>query len=192
MTDERPAYCPHCGEETLGDGDYCSHCGEKLVAPTGSGGSSFSDGSPPVEVKDDTDEIGETADVSWRCVDCGREHVRNNPPCNNCGGMDFQTIDNNTATSSRTADESSVTSSTEELMPSPSRGGQILAWLALISGVVGLVAIAIVAGPLAIIIGLAATKHRLGKWSSWAAYGGVVLGTVDLLLWGIYLYMQFG
>lgn len=30
--------------------------------------------------------------MDWRCTNCGTTHPRNNPPCNECGGMEFEQI----------------------------------------------------------------------------------------------------
>jgi predicted nucleic acid-binding Zn-ribbon protein len=30
--------------------------------------------------------------MEWRCTNCGTAHARKNPPCNECGGMDFERV----------------------------------------------------------------------------------------------------
>jgi ribosomal protein L32 len=30
--------------------------------------------------------------MEWRCTNCGTAHPRKNPPCNECGGMDFEQV----------------------------------------------------------------------------------------------------
>lgn len=32
------------------------------------------------------------SDVYWVCESCGASHIRNNPPCNTCGGMNYRTV----------------------------------------------------------------------------------------------------
>jgi len=44
------------------------------------------------EIKPDTDRIEDTAHVEYQCTSCGERHLRNNPPCNTCGAMDYETI----------------------------------------------------------------------------------------------------
>lgn len=83
--------CVECGEPAFDSGE-CEHCGatefESLRADD-------------IEPLDDEVRVSpgagsapsETAAVAWECTNCGKRHVRNNPPCNRCGNADFRRVD---------------------------------------------------------------------------------------------------
>lgn len=71
-------YCPDCGEQVDENATFCRACGGDLAAPGTNG--------PRM------DRVERTEDVSYVCTQCGETHVRNNPPCGTCGGMNYQTV----------------------------------------------------------------------------------------------------
>lgn len=125
MSEDRPQYCPHCGAPAPDRGSFCSECGENLSP--GADERDFGDGAPPVQTTESS-RVTDSADVTWVCADCGREHHTNNPPCNNCGGMNFETVPGNT----------------ERATTSQDTGGglPIPRWLAAIVVVIGAVVLA--------------------------------------------------
>lgn len=88
--------CTWCGKPHATDDPPCDACGhnafEKAIvrADDGSGGQSERDpelgGAAPETVDTGTEYV-------WACTNCGREHVRNTPPCSRCGDPDLEQVE---------------------------------------------------------------------------------------------------
>jgi len=72
-------YCPSCGERVDDEAKYCRHCGEEIT---------------PLHDDADIDQspTAPAEEVVYYCQRCGERHIRNNPPCKSCGGMDLETV----------------------------------------------------------------------------------------------------
>lgn len=95
--------CTWCGKPHAANDPPCDKCGhntfeEAVVrADDGSGGESEpgaatggdSGGSEPIP--SGTVETG--PEYVWACTNCGREHVRNTPPCSRCGNPDLERVE---------------------------------------------------------------------------------------------------
>ncbi|OAQ53887.1 hypothetical protein HTG_06360 [Natrinema mahii] len=89
--------CTRCGKPHASNDPPCDDCGhnafEKAVVRVDdtdddrSGGDRG--GSEPIP--SGTVETG--PDYVWACTNCGREHVRNTPPCSRCGNPDLERVE---------------------------------------------------------------------------------------------------
>ncbi|ELY76356.1 hypothetical protein [Natrinema gari] len=92
--------CTRCGKPHANDDPPCDACGhnsfEKAIvrvdeerdSGAGSGGAPDGDRDP---IASGTVETG--PDYVWACPNCGREHVRNTPPCSRCGNPDLERVE---------------------------------------------------------------------------------------------------
>ncbi|SEQ25271.1 hypothetical protein [Natrinema salaciae] len=87
--------CTRCGKPHAANDPPCDECGhnafEKAIVRADetdveSGGDS--DGEP---IPSGTVETG--PEYIWACTNCGREHVRNTPPCSRCGNPDLEKVE---------------------------------------------------------------------------------------------------
>ncbi|GAB3663476.1 hypothetical protein [Halopiger thermotolerans] len=91
--------CTWCGKPHAENDPPCDECGhnafEKAVVRADEDSSDASGGADTSGAPDELDgaEPG-TVDTGtqyvWRCPNCGRDHVRNNPPCSRCGNPDLE------------------------------------------------------------------------------------------------------
>ncbi|WP_137290198.1 hypothetical protein [Natronorubrum halophilum] len=76
--------CTWCGKPHAENDPPCDNCGhnafEKAVVREGDDESSVP--------RTDTVDTGTT--YVWTCPNCGRDHVKNNPPCSRCGNPDLE------------------------------------------------------------------------------------------------------
>ncbi|WP_455448343.1 hypothetical protein [Natrinema thermotolerans] len=88
--------CTRCGKPHAENDPPCDNCGhnafEKAIVQVDdtddhSGGDRG--GSEPIP--SGTVETG--PDYVWACTNCGREHVRNTPPCSRCGNPDLERVE---------------------------------------------------------------------------------------------------
>ncbi|WP_254763984.1 hypothetical protein [Natrinema marinum] len=77
---EREPPCDACGHDAL----------ERAVAPVTDGGERDPDREP---IPAGTVDTG--PEYVWACPNCGREHVRNTPPCARCGNPDLEQVERN-------------------------------------------------------------------------------------------------
>ncbi|ELY88523.1 hypothetical protein [Natrinema altunense] len=92
--------CTRCGKPHANDDPPCDACGhnsfEKAVVrvdaerDSGSGSGGTPDGNRD-PVPSGTVETG--PEYVWACSNCGREHVRNTPPCSRCGNPDLERVE---------------------------------------------------------------------------------------------------
>ncbi|OVE86311.1 hypothetical protein [Natronolimnobius baerhuensis] len=81
--------CTWCGKPHEDNDPPCDSCGhnkfEKAVVR---------EGEEPDRGRDDgTVDTG--TQYMWVCADCGRQHMRNNPPCSRCGSHDLEKTEQN-------------------------------------------------------------------------------------------------
>lgn len=69
--------CATCGAPASAADDHCRECGFGTFEPVETG--------PKARDLDSSYR-------AWRCESCGKEHVRNTPPCDRCGGMDLEPV----------------------------------------------------------------------------------------------------
>ncbi|AGB37493.1 hypothetical protein [Natronococcus occultus] len=79
--------CTWCGEPHEENDPPCRECGhnsfEKAVVRA--------DETEAEPTRTETVDTGTT--YVWRCQDCGRDHVKNNPPCSRCNGHDLRKVE---------------------------------------------------------------------------------------------------
>jgi len=92
--------CTWCGKPHAENDPPCDNCGhntfEKAVVRAdedpdrhrNAAGSSAPDSDPTPSGTVDTGP-----DYVWACTNCGREHVRNTPPCSRCGNPDLEKVE---------------------------------------------------------------------------------------------------
>ncbi|QCS42798.1 hypothetical protein [Natrinema versiforme] len=92
--------CTRCGKPHAENDPPCDDCGhnsfEKAVVRVDeeNGSGPGSDGAPDADrepIPSGTVETG--PDYVWACPNCGREHVRNTPPCSRCGNPDLERVE---------------------------------------------------------------------------------------------------
>ncbi|QFU83780.1 hypothetical protein [Natronorubrum aibiense] len=75
--------CTWCGKPHAENDPPCENCGhntfEKAVVR---------EGDEPTVPRTETVDTGTT--YVWQCPNCGRQHVKNNPPCSRCGNPDLE------------------------------------------------------------------------------------------------------
>ncbi|AGB32157.1 hypothetical protein C488_07512 [Natrinema pellirubrum DSM 15624] len=88
--------CTRCGKPHASNDPPCDECGhnafEKAIVrvdDTDDGSSGERSGSEPIP--SGTVETG--PEYVWACTNCGREHVRNTPPCSRCGNPDLERVE---------------------------------------------------------------------------------------------------
>lgn len=87
--------CDSCGEPTDSPHEPCPNCGGEefsCISDTNSGPAPLDD---EVRVKPDaaSEQDQQLHDnIVWECTDCGKQHMRNSPPCNRCGGTQLEKI----------------------------------------------------------------------------------------------------
>ncbi|WP_254763985.1 hypothetical protein [Natrinema marinum] len=74
--------CTWCGKPHEENDPPCDSCGhnafeEAIVR--------VDEGEITEHASSEPDSVDTGADIVWACPDCGREHVRNSPPCSRCG-----------------------------------------------------------------------------------------------------------
>ncbi|WP_247000495.1 hypothetical protein [Halosolutus gelatinilyticus] len=77
--------CTWCGKPHADNDPPCDKCGHNV----------FEEAIVRVDESETDDElVPRTVDTGttyvWRCPNCGRDHVRNNPPCSRCGNPDLE------------------------------------------------------------------------------------------------------
>ena len=91
--------CTWCGKPHAENDPPCDNCGhntfEKAVVRAdetregqGAAAGDDTDGEP---IPSGTVDTG--PDYVWACTNCGREHVRNSPPCSRCGNPDLEKVE---------------------------------------------------------------------------------------------------
>ncbi len=91
--------CTWCGKPHAENDPPCDNCGhntfEKAVVQAdetreghGAAAGDDTDGEP---ISSGTVDTGPA--YVWACTNCGREHVRNSPPCSRCGNPDLEKIE---------------------------------------------------------------------------------------------------
>ncbi|PCR90140.1 hypothetical protein [Natrinema ejinorense] len=85
--------CTRCGKPHAENDPPCDECGhnafEKAVVRVDeTDGASDAGGEP---IPSGTVETG--PEYVWACPNCGREHVRNTPPCSRCGNPDLERVE---------------------------------------------------------------------------------------------------
>lgn len=79
--------CTWCGKPHAANDPPCDNCGhnkfEKAVVRADEEGDGSADGNAPGTVDTGTTYV-------WRCPNCGRDHVKNTPPCSRCGNPDLE------------------------------------------------------------------------------------------------------
>jgi len=91
--------CTWCGKPHAENDPPCDNCGhntfEKAVVradETGEGhGAAAADDTDGEPIPSGTVDTG--PDYVWACTNCGREHVRNSPPCSRCGNPDLEKVE---------------------------------------------------------------------------------------------------
>ncbi|MFD1564905.1 hypothetical protein ACFR99_15310 [Haloarchaeobius amylolyticus] len=92
--------CTWCGKPHAENDPPCDNCGhntfEKAVVRADENRegqhSAVASGDPDGEpVPSGTVDTG--PDYVWACTNCGREHVRNTPPCSRCGNPDLEKVE---------------------------------------------------------------------------------------------------
>ncbi|SEW32554.1 hypothetical protein [Natrinema salifodinae] len=98
--------CAWCGKPHAENEPPCDECGhnafEKAVvrasdanATDGDSGSGpeSSTGAETTGTSTGTGTVDTGPDYVWTCPNCGREHVRNTPPCSRCGNPDLERVE---------------------------------------------------------------------------------------------------
>lgn len=67
--------CTECGELAAGRDISCRNCGFTSFDPL-----------------EDSSANAASSYHEWRCKSCGKESPRHTPPCDRCGGMDFERV----------------------------------------------------------------------------------------------------
>ncbi|ELY69301.1 hypothetical protein [Natrinema versiforme] len=89
--------CTRCGKPHAEDDPPCDECGhnafEKAIVRVDESGDDRSGGerSGSEPIPSGTVETG--PEYVWACTNCGREHVRNTPPCSRCGNPDLERVE---------------------------------------------------------------------------------------------------
>ncbi|MDF9746671.1 hypothetical protein [Natrinema salsiterrestre] len=85
--------CTRCGKPHAEDDPPCDECGhnafEKAIVRVDDREAQSDAGSE--SIPSGTVETGPA--FVWACTNCGREHVRNTPPCSRCGNPDLERIE---------------------------------------------------------------------------------------------------
>ncbi|WP_226041512.1 hypothetical protein [Natrinema sp. DC36] len=94
--------CTWCGKPHAENDPPCDACGhntfEKAVVRADDGGQSGTESGVDTDA-DFGSELTESGTVDtgpdyvWACTNCGREHVRNTPPCSRCGNPDLERVE---------------------------------------------------------------------------------------------------
>ncbi|ELZ16745.1 hypothetical protein C477_15255 [Haloterrigena salina JCM 13891] len=98
--------CTWCGKPHAENDPPCDNCGhntfEKAVVREGEGeteaerseSSRAASSDPAVDTGvTETETVDTGTTYVWRCQDCGRDHVKYNPPCSRCGNHDLEKIE---------------------------------------------------------------------------------------------------
>jgi predicted nucleic acid-binding Zn-ribbon protein len=85
--------CTRCGKPHAENDPPCDECGHNafekaIVRIDETDARSGAEGEP---IPSGTVETG--PDYVWACTNCGREHVRNTPPCSRCGNPDLERVE---------------------------------------------------------------------------------------------------
>ncbi|MXV64354.1 hypothetical protein GS429_20240 [Natronorubrum sp. JWXQ-INN-674] len=84
--------CTWCGKPHEENDPPCDNCGhnkfEKAIVREGEGEQEPGTGDDTAAGTVDTG-----TQYMWVCDDCGRQHMRNNPPCSRCGSHDLEKIE---------------------------------------------------------------------------------------------------
>ncbi|WP_226006467.1 hypothetical protein [Natrinema salinisoli] len=85
--------CTRCGKPHAENDPPCDECGhnafEKAIVRVDEIDAQSDTGSEPIP--SGTVETG--PEYVWACTNCGREHVRNTPPCSRCGNPDLDRVE---------------------------------------------------------------------------------------------------
>ncbi len=88
--------CTRCGKPHAEDDPPCDECGhnafEKAIVrvdETDDDRDGERSGSDPIP----TGTVETGPEYVWACTNCGREHVRNAPPCSRCGNPDLERVE---------------------------------------------------------------------------------------------------
>lgn len=88
--------CTWCGKPHEENDPPCDSCGhntfEKAVARDESGATAR-ETEPKIDPETGTVDTG--TQYLWICADCGRQHMRNNPPCSRCGSHNLEQTEQN-------------------------------------------------------------------------------------------------
>ncbi|RKD97103.1 hypothetical protein [Halopiger aswanensis] len=91
--------CTWCGKPHAENDPPCDECGhnvfEKAVVRADEDSSNANGGAGTSGAPDELDgatpgTVDTGTQYVWRCPNCGRDHVRNNPPCSRCGNPDLE------------------------------------------------------------------------------------------------------
>ncbi|MFC6764395.1 hypothetical protein [Natrinema soli] len=92
--------CTWCGKPHAENDPPCDACGhntfEKAVVRADDGGHDGTESGTGADPNTELTESGTVdtgPDYVWACPNCGREHVRNTPPCSRCGNPDLERVE---------------------------------------------------------------------------------------------------
>ena len=80
--------CTWCGKPHEENDPPCDNCGHNTFEEAIVRDESGADGG-------DTGTVDTGTQYMWICADCGRQHMRNNPPCSRCGSHDLEKTEQN-------------------------------------------------------------------------------------------------
>lgn len=85
--------CDSCGEPVHSPHETCRNCGadEFSRIPEPDAGPAPLDDEVRVTPDSSTNQQLHD-DIVWKCADCGKQHMRNSPPCSRCGGTQLEKI----------------------------------------------------------------------------------------------------
>lgn len=89
--------CTWCGKPHEENDPPCDNCGHNAFEKAIVRDESAADGETAAETEIDpeTGTVDTGTQYLWICADCGRQHMRNNPPCSRCGSHDLEKTEQN-------------------------------------------------------------------------------------------------
>lgn len=88
--------CTWCGKPHAENDPPCDNCGhntfERAIVRADEEGDRGSTTDSESELTD-AGTVDTGPDYVWACTNCGREHVRNTPPCSRCGNPDLEKVE---------------------------------------------------------------------------------------------------
>lgn len=84
--------CDECGEPSPNDVDPCENCGNDSFTRVREPRAEPEPFDDEVRVREHAREQQLGDNIVWECENCGKQHMRNSPPCSRCGHATLEKV----------------------------------------------------------------------------------------------------